>query len=247
MLAVIKERAPDLLTTFKCSEKFVRSFFESVMDWSPRKGTRAAAKLPRDAEDKCEEAFFRLVYIMKWHNVPPKLIVNFDQIGNYILPNSSNTFHDRGAEQVDIVAKDEKRAYTLLVASTADGDFLPFQQVWSGASERSLPSKTAHRMNEAVEKGFDITFAKSDKKGSHYSTLKTMKEWIVNIFEPYRKEVIEADPDLDDDQIAVVYLDCYPVHAGESFRTYIWDSYPYTILCFVPANCEYRAHKRTLA
>ena len=43
------------------------------MDWTPRKGTRAAAHLPPDAEDKCEEAFFRQVYAMKWHNIPPKV------------------------------------------------------------------------------------------------------------------------------------------------------------------------------
>lgn len=43
------------------------------MNWTPRKGTRAAAHLPVDAEKKCEEAFFRLVYVMKWHNVPPKV------------------------------------------------------------------------------------------------------------------------------------------------------------------------------
>lgn len=51
----------------------MRSFFESVLDWTPRKGTRAAAKLPPDAEEKCEECFFRLVYIMKWHSIPPKV------------------------------------------------------------------------------------------------------------------------------------------------------------------------------
>jgi len=102
--------------------------------------------------------------------------VNFDQIGNHILPSNSCTFNDRGAEQVDIVAKDEKRAFTLLVASIADGDFLPFQQVWAGASERSLPSKNAPRMQDALDRGFDFAFAKSDKKTSHFSTLKTMKE-----------------------------------------------------------------------
>ena len=44
----------------------------------------------------------------------------------HILPSNSCTCNDHGAEQVDIVAKDEKRAFTLLVATTADGDFLPF-------------------------------------------------------------------------------------------------------------------------
>ncbi|KAG1802170.1 uncharacterized protein HD556DRAFT_1304341 [Suillus plorans] len=229
MLAVIEKHEPGLLLTeFKCSEKFVWSFFESVLDWSPRKGTRAAAHLPADAEETCEECFFRLVYIMKWYNVPPKLVVNFDQVGCYLLPNSSTTFHECGSKQVDIVAKDEKRAYSLLVASTADGDFLPFQQVWAGASERSLPSHDAHGMNNAIERGFHFAFAKSDKKTSHYSTLKTMREWIENILEPWRKVVIETDPDLDDDQHAIVYLDCYPVHTSQDFRTYVWEKYPCT-------------------
>lgn len=94
------------------------------------------------------------------------------------MPSNGYTFHDCGSEQVDIVAKDEKRAYTLLVASTADGDFLPFQQVWSGASDRSLPSQNAPRMQDAIDQGFDFAFAKSAKKTSHFSTVKTMKEVI---------------------------------------------------------------------
>lgn len=77
---------------------------------------------------------------------------------------------------MDIVAKDEKRAFTLLVASTPDGTFLPFQQVWAGASAQSLPSANARGMAEACANGFNFAFAKSDKKGSHFSTLKTMKE-----------------------------------------------------------------------
>jgi hypothetical protein len=66
--------------------------------------------------------------------------------------------------------------YMLLIASTADGDFLPFQQVWAGASEQSLPSLNAPGMQDALDRGFDFTFAKSDKKTSHFSTIKTMKE-----------------------------------------------------------------------
>ena len=55
---------------------------------------------------------------------------------------------------------------------------------------------------------------------------------------PWRQSVIESDPDLDDDQMAIVFLDCYPVHMGEEFQCYIWDKFPFIILCFVPVNCE---------
>jgi hypothetical protein len=47
----------------------------NVMDWTPRKGAHAAAHLPADAEDVCEEAFFRQVYIMKWDEVHPKVSI----------------------------------------------------------------------------------------------------------------------------------------------------------------------------
>lgn len=110
-------------------------------------------------------------------------------------------------------------------------------------------------MAEARANGFDFTFAKSDKKGSHFSTLKTMKEvfydnyhtcrgtddnvqWVERIFEPYRRQVIESDPDLNDDQCAIIYLDCYPVHTGQEFRSYVIQEFPHVILCFVPAGCK---------
>ena len=43
------------------------------MDWAPRKGTRAMAHLPANTDDICEESFFRQVYIMKWHDIHPKV------------------------------------------------------------------------------------------------------------------------------------------------------------------------------
>jgi hypothetical protein len=51
--------------------------------------------------------------------------------------------------------------------------------------------------------------------------------------------VFELDSDLDNNQMVIVYLDCYPVHTGNEFRYYIFKKFPYIILCFVPANCEY--------
>ena len=67
-----------------------------------------AAKPSANADEKCEESFFHLVYIIKWHCVPPKLIVSFNQIGCNILLSSGTTFAEHGTQQVDIVAKDEK-------------------------------------------------------------------------------------------------------------------------------------------
>ena len=58
----------------------MQSFFDSVLNWAPRKGTHTAAKLPADAEAKCEECFFHLIYIIKWYDVPPKVRYNTGRI-----------------------------------------------------------------------------------------------------------------------------------------------------------------------
>ncbi|KAJ3813043.1 hypothetical protein F5876DRAFT_87306 [Lentinula aff. lateritia] len=190
------------------------------MDWAPRVGTRAAAHLPTDAEDLCERAFFRLAYCMKWENIPPKL-------GIYLLPSASKTFAQRGERQVSVVAKEEKRAFTLC-------DFLPFQCVWAGKTAASLPSDNAPGMAEAP--------ASEKSPRSHFSTLKTMIEYV-------KERVIDEDPHLDNDQKAIFYIDIYPVHTGEPFRQF-FITFEDFILAFVPGNCTgkpsaaYQAHSK---
>ncbi|KAF9001703.1 hypothetical protein BDQ17DRAFT_1426358 [Cyathus striatus] len=105
----------------------LQAFFQSVMNWSLQQATHAAAHIPPGAPGSCRWAFFHLVYAMKWENVLPALIVNVNQMGMYILPNNSCTYHDKGDKQVDAIAKEEKHAYSLLVAGAAGGDILSFQ------------------------------------------------------------------------------------------------------------------------
>ncbi|KAH9927827.1 uncharacterized protein B0H18DRAFT_1118347 [Fomitopsis serialis] len=146
LLALIKRLQPALLDTFKCSERFVGDFFSSVLGWSVRKGTRAAAHIPDNATELCERTFFRIVHAVVMYDIPATLIVGMDQTGVYVLPNNNTTYEETGVRQVNVAAKDEKRAYTLCVATSADGDILPFQQVWSGQSTRSLPDSDANGM-----------------------------------------------------------------------------------------------------
>ncbi|KAF8988827.1 hypothetical protein BDZ89DRAFT_974879, partial [Hymenopellis radicata] len=182
--------------------------------------TRAAAHLPPNADELCLRAFFRIVHLINAFDIPPGLVINMDQTGITILMAMLKTYHKKGSRQVDIAARDEKRAYTLCVASTADGDVLPFQAVWSGSTKLSLPSRSADGMDEALEIGMDFTVAASDKKTSHFSTFKTMKEWVDNILKPWVDTYIETHQ-LPDDQKSVLFIDCYPVHIGTEFRGFL--------------------------
>ncbi|TFY54269.1 hypothetical protein EVG20_g9774 [Dentipellis fragilis] len=232
ILAIIKSEEPDLLKTFKVSEHYVRAFLQSKLDWSRCKGTRAAAHIPENVPEVCEWAFFHAVYLMKEYDIPAKL-------GKHVLTGNSSTYHEHGAKQVDIVTKDEKCAYTLLVASTPSGSILPFQQVWSGSTHHSLLVGGADGMDEALDRGFHFAFAASMKKTSHFSTLKTMKEWIEEIYVPYMRNVIDGDPDLHDslNQKSLLILDCYPVHRGEEFQHYMKTNHLDIFVIYVPTNC----------
>lgn len=219
------------------------------MNWTVRHGTRAAAHIPDNAAELCERSLFRVFHLLFYYDIPLKLLINMDQTGILILLATLRTYHDKGARQIDIAGKDEKRAYTLCVATSADGNILPFQQVWSGKTKGSLPSANAPGYLEATQLGIKFTTANSLKKTSHFSTLKTMKEWMTDILAPYVKSVVEAD-NLPADQKAVLFIDCYPVHISKDFRFYVLEEHPNVFLIFVPANCTYffilYLHKTTL-
>jgi hypothetical protein len=73
MIAIIKDARPELLDKFKCSEKFVRAFVESKLDWTMRKATRATKHIPENAGELCERTFFRLAYAIEHENIPAKV------------------------------------------------------------------------------------------------------------------------------------------------------------------------------
>jgi hypothetical protein len=131
-------------------------------------------------------------------------MINYDQTGIYIRPNTSQTFEVRGSKQVSVSGNDEKRAYTLGIATTPDGPVL-LEQVWSGVSAASLPADKADGYKEARDHGFHFAFTNSKKRTSHFSTEKTMEELIEFIIWPYIQRVIADDPNLDDNQKAILY------------------------------------------
>jgi hypothetical protein len=216
------------------SQHFVSEFLASVLEWSVRKGTRAAQHIPVNAREVCEEATMRYVNVVAEHNIPADLIINMDQQGVTILIGNDRTYDKKGTKQVDIAARDERRAYTICVASTPAGTLLPFQQIWSGSTEGSLPVKSVRRSAEAL--GMHFTPAASKKQSSHFSTLKTMKEWMIDIAAPHIKRTITR-LGLRPEQKSLLILDCYPVHTGAPFRSYMAEEFPNIFLMYIPANC----------
>ena len=99
--------------------------------------TQAAQKLPKDWQNQCTHSFFRKAYVIKEHDIPIHLCINFDQTQIIYVPGNRMTSSQTGAKQVRMVGMDEKRAFTLVVGVAADGSLLPFR-LSSWAKQRHL-------------------------------------------------------------------------------------------------------------
>ncbi|KZV74581.1 hypothetical protein PENSPDRAFT_662242 [Peniophora sp. CONT] len=149
-VSIVSEETPKLLEKFKCLESWVRDFLETKLNWSPRKGTSAAASVPPDAPGLCQHTFFWIKYAMKWLNIPPEvhfhhiLVITMEQTGVYLLPGNVYTYHNKGTKNVPLAAKDKKRVNTLCIITTPTGDCVLFQQSFSmcKAKQWDLSAKT---------------------------------------------------------------------------------------------------------
>lgn len=214
MIAIVKEKNPELLVDFTCSEvsnaqitmRNHGSYLVSVLH-TEFSGKRHELDHPQrhsccsPCSGQCHQSLRSCAFPHRSSNVLVRysasselhiasatsqlqvahltrrqLLINMDQTGVILIPGDNYTYEEKASTQVEIVGKDEKRAFTLVVATSCGGDVLPFQQVWGGATKKSCPSDNADGMDEALKLGFDFTPARSAKKGSHFSTLKTMKE-----------------------------------------------------------------------
>ena len=83
--------------------------------------------------------------------------MNIDQTGVILVPGANDaTYERKGAKQIPIHGKDEKRAFTAVLSGSCEGRVLPVQSVWKGATGISLPTKNASR--EAFAAGHRFAF-----------------------------------------------------------------------------------------
>ncbi|KAJ7049803.1 hypothetical protein C8F01DRAFT_960885, partial [Mycena amicta] len=91
------------------------------LQWSNRRATNAAQKLPANHERILEEAYLREAWIIKEYNIPAALRVNTDQTQVVYQQGGASTWGDCWAKQVSTTGKEEKRAFTLVPSIAADG------------------------------------------------------------------------------------------------------------------------------
>jgi len=243
MIGMITARAPQIFEisvtqkvhnkylwgNFHCQESFVQKFLQETMGWSLRRSTRAGKKTPDGVTYILTNAYFRLVHTISDNTVPNTLIVNTDQTLVTYSAGASETYAPKGSKQVEVVGKDEKRGFTLVVGISMSGEALPFQVIYAGKSNRSLPSPNApdYQMATGI-----LKFRIESGGDNHWSTQSTMKNYVQYTLAPYF-EGHRQDPN----QICVWQIDCWSVHRSAEFRLWMHNTYPWIRIHYVPANC----------
>lgn len=240
IVASILGKRPEILeytfhdgSRFKVSESFVRNLLRCEMQWSMRKSTRAAQKLPKDWKEQCERSFLRKAYIIKEEDIPAPLYLNSDQTQAGYAPGNRMTWAPTGSKQVSLVGVDDKRAFTLLVTVAANGTLLPFQAVYMGGTKLSCPSEDAPHALDAAKAGFRFEFSGTK---TYWSNLQTMQDFVTYILKPYIKGV-RAELQLPDSQKAIWQIDVWSVHRSQAFRDWMKENHPDIILDYVPGGC----------
>jgi len=81
-----------------------------------------------------EEFLLEIKVIVNMNEIPPDLIINFDQTALNYVPVSHWTMDQEGAK------RDDKRQITVVFAGSSSGYFLPPQLIYEGKTSRCLPN-----------------------------------------------------------------------------------------------------------
>lgn len=243
MISMMQTHAPEIFTRvakdgskFQCSESFVRAYLRGH-GWSKRRATRAAQKIPDDAEKQCMHAFLRQAKAIRDDGIPAALRVNSDQTNVQVTPGINETWNESGVDQVDVKGLDDKRAFTVMNGISASGVIIPMQAIYAGMTAAVLPKRTpenADAWDEIKESGM-VRFDWSGNT-SYWSTMRTMKIYVNDVLVPYFAKTKE-DLGLPTSQLSLWQIDCWSVHRSEEFRSWMKAEHPTIQLEYVPGGC----------
>lgn len=195
------------------------------MGFVKRRGN-TKSKVTVDDFDKLKKLFsLEVRNAVSMDEIPPQLIINFDQTGIHYVPVSSWSMEKEGAKRVEIIGKDDKRQITAVFAATSAGDFLPVQLVYKGTTTRCLPSFQ-------FPSDWHATYS-----ANHWSNEQTMVQYFEKIIFPYlAKKKLELK--LASDHPSLLIFDNFNGQCTEDILKLL-DSKNINVV-IIPANCTDR-------
>ena len=92
----------------------------------------------RQSGDDCS-TYNEVAAIVQENEVPPELVINWDQTGAKFVPTSQWTLAEQGVKQVDVIGLEDNPEMTTLLACTSSGSLLPSQLIYGRKTSRCRP------------------------------------------------------------------------------------------------------------
>ena len=192
----------------------------SRMKFVKRKVTTAKSKYSIAGFAQLKEAFLEdVVATVQMEEIPPELILNWDQTGIKIVPSNTWTMDKQGSKRVEVVGVDDKRLITAVFCGSLVGDFLPIQVIYQGKTTRCHP-------RYEFPSDWDITHSPK-----HWSNEETMVRYVKNIIIPY---VRRTRGGFDDNTPALVIMDNFKGQITTSVTDLLETNNIHT--CLLPPN-----------
>ena len=190
-----------------------------------RKGTTKAKVLVEDFDVVKAQYLSDIKAVIEMEEVPPALVINWDQTGINYVPVSAWTMAKEGSKRVEICGIDDKRQITGVYGCSMAADFLPIQLVYEGKTPRCIPSFN-------FPPDWDITFTHN-----HWCNERTVKDYIEKILVPYITRKREELKLMADHRALVIY----DVFRGQCTQAILelLDTNNIDVV-FVPPNCTDR-------
>ena len=175
------------------------------MNFVRRKATTSKSKYkPADFAAVKEQFLNDVVSIVTMEEIPPELILNWDQTGIHLVPVSPWTMEQAGSKRVEINGISSKQQITAVFCGSLTGDFLPVQLIYQGKTSRCHPTFD-------FPDNWHITHSPR-----HWSTEETMIQYIDEIILPYVKRQRDA---FDDTTAALVIMDNFKGQITDSVNS----------------------------
>ena len=194
--------------------------FLKRMKFVRKKATTSKSKHKPTDFDALKKSFLEDVKsTVVMEEIPPELILNWDQTGIHLVPASSWTMEKVGSKRVEITGVNDKKQITAVFCGSLSGDFLPIQLIYQGKTARCHP-------NFSFPSDWNITHSPK-----HWSTEETMVQYIENIIVPYVERTRE---NFGADQSALVIMDNFKGQVTPKINRLLEDNNIHA--CLLPAN-----------
>ena len=233
---IVMNRNADLLSSsgtggIKLTSDWAKSLLNR-MGYVKRKACSKAKVDVAQFEQLKDDFLLEIKTIVSMDEIPPELVINFDQTALNYVPISHWTMDKEGVKRVEVVAKDDKRQLTAVLAGSLSGDFLPPQLIYEGKTDRCLP-------HYQFPSPWHVT-----KSETHWSNEQTMKEYFNKIIFPYIQEKKTALK-LSNEQPALLIFDNFRAQCTSSVLDLL-DGHNINV-ALIPPNCTDRLQPMDLS